>query len=89
MAKSREVQTSKGVHGTTSKDILKKMRKDYLASGQRMTNQLKAFQQGKRVVFTVANTGGDTNKRFIKITGEQLFGGEYRKLPTFQLGTKN
>jgi len=51
------------------------MRSDYLKSGDRIINQLRALQQGKDIVMTIANPNREqTNKRFIKV---KVSGREY------------
>ena len=65
--------TSQGIHSTVSKSIRKAMRRDYMSSGDRFMNQMKALAQGKNVVFTVENPNKEeTNKRFIrqKVSGK-------------------
>jgi hypothetical protein len=60
-------EQSQGIHTGTSKSIRKAMRRDYLASGDRFMNQMKALSQGRDVVFTIENPNKtETNKRFIK-----------------------
>ena len=60
-------ETSQGIHTGTSKSIRKAMRRDYIASGDRFMNQMKALAKGKDVVFTIENPNkAETNKRFIK-----------------------
>ena len=46
-------ETSQGIHSTVSKSIRKAMRRDYMSSGDRFMNQMKALAQGKDVVFTI------------------------------------
>jgi hypothetical protein len=63
----KEQSQSQGIHTGTSKSIRKAMRRDYLASGDRFMNQMKALAQGRDVVFTIENPNkAETNKRFIK-----------------------
>jgi|TARA_R110001592_G_scaffold342937_1_gene633020 hypothetical protein len=60
-------ETSQGIHSTVSKSIRKAMRRDYMSSGDRFMNQMKALSQGRDVVFTIENPNKtETNKRFIK-----------------------
>ena len=48
--------------------ILKQLRQEYLASPDRILNQLKAHRAGKKVMVTIANPNkNQTNKRFIRI----------------------
>ena len=55
-------ETSQGIHSTVSKSIRKAMRRDYMSSGDRFMNQMKALAQGKDVVFTIENP----NKKPVK-----------------------
>lgn len=60
-------ETSAGIHSNVSKSLKKAMRRDYMASGNRFMNQMKALSKGKDVVFTIPNPNAqETNKRFIK-----------------------
>ena len=60
-------ETSQGIHSAVSKSIRKAMRRDYMSSGDRFMNQMKALSQGRDVVFTIENPNKtETNKRFIK-----------------------
>lgn len=64
----RKSQTSKGIHGTVNGSILKELRQEYLASPDRILNQLKAHRAGKKVMVTIPNPNkNQTNKRFIRI----------------------
>jgi len=68
---------SAGVHSNVSKSVRKAMRRDYLDSGQRLANQRKAFSLGKKVMVTIENPNKEeTNKRFIKVPGSQVWGGK-------------
>lgn len=59
--------TSKGERSNVSKSTKKAVRRDYMASGERMLNQLEAIKKGKRVVLTVPNPNkDDTKRRYIK-----------------------
>jgi len=59
--------TSKGQRPNVAKSVTKAVRREYMASGQRMLNQLEAIKKGKRVVLTVANPNkNETNRRYIK-----------------------
>jgi hypothetical protein len=60
-------ETSAGIHTSVSKSLRKAMRRDYMESGDRFMNQMKALGQGKDVVFTIPNPNpAETNKKFIK-----------------------
>ena len=59
--------TSKGQRPNVAKSTKKAVRREYMASGQRMLNQLEAIKRGKRVVLTVPNPDkNDTKRRYIK-----------------------
>ncbi len=59
---------SKGVHSNVSSKVTNALRSEYLQSGDRALNQMKALRQGKDIVVTVANPNKEqTNKKFIKI----------------------
>lgn len=64
---------SQGIHSNVRKDILKDIRREYMASGDRNMNQLRAWKQGKNVVFTIANPNpNQTNRRFIRVNARDL-----------------
>lgn len=66
---------SKGIHSNVNRKITNAMRSEYLQSGERAVNQLRALKQGKDVVMTIANPNKEqTNKRFIKV---KVSGKEY------------
>jgi len=63
----KESTQSAGIHTAVNKSIRKAMRRDYVESGDRFLNQMKALAKGKDVVFTIENPNKtETNKRFIK-----------------------
>lgn len=65
---------SQGIHSNVSKAVRKAMRRDYMASGDRIMNQRLAFKQGKNVVVTVANPNpNETNKRYIRVPANQIW----------------
>ena len=66
---------SQGIHSNVRKDIRNAMRRDYLASGERMMNQIAAWRKGRNVVFTIPNPNpNETNKRFIRVNARDLKG---------------
>lgn len=68
---------SKGAIGT-NKALSKAIRRDYVAKNDPI-NKLNAFTEGRNVVFTIPNPNPkETNKRFVKRTGKELFG-DYRE----------
>lgn len=63
---------SAGVHSNVSKSLRKEMRNDYMNSGDRIVNQMKALRQGKRVMVTISNPNkSETNKPFIRVTAQE------------------
>lgn len=66
--------TSMGVHSNVSSSIKRAARRDYLQSGDRLMNQLKAFRAGKRVMVTIENPNKEeTNKRFIRVEASTVW----------------
>jgi len=66
---------SQGKHSNVSNGVKKAMRKDYLASGERMFNQRAAWAKGKNVVLTIPNPNpNETDKRFIRVNAKDLWG---------------
>ena len=66
---------SQGIHSNVSNGVKKAMRQDYMASGERMSNQRAAWAKGKNVVLTIPNPNpNETNKRFIRIGARDLWG---------------
>lgn len=65
---------SNGVHSGTSSGTKHAIRADYMASPQRLINQMDALRKGKNIALTIENPNREeTNKRFIrvKINGKQ------------------
>ena len=87
---SSKAYTSKGERRSVNKYICKAMRREYMASGARIENQWKAYEQGKRVMITIPNPAGkaESNKPFIRVPMEDIMGSEYRKIPKFQMSGK-
>ena len=76
--RSRATQTSAGIVGqgqnSMGRRISKETRREYMASGDRLYNQLKAFKRGRNVVVTIPNPNtNETNKRFIRVSGKDYF----------------
>jgi hypothetical protein len=66
---------SKGIHSNVNRKVTNAMRSEYLESGDRVLNQLRALKQGKDVVMTIQNPNKEqTNKKFIKV---KVSGREY------------
>jgi hypothetical protein len=72
---------SQGIHSNVNRGILREIRKDYIASGQRIYNQRLAWAAGKNVVLTIENPNKhETNKRFIRVNAKDVWGSpKYRK----------
>jgi len=65
---------SAGIHSNVSKSVRKAMRADYLASGERVINQRRAFDAGKNVMVTIPNPNpNETNKRFIRVNARNVW----------------
>lgn len=65
---------SQGLHSNVSKSIRRAMRADYMASGERLINQRRAFDAGKNVMVTIANPNpNETNKRFIRVNAKDVW----------------
>ena len=56
-----------------SKTTLKEMRREYLKSSERLSNQWDAFQRGKRVMVTIPNPSAksETARPFIRVTAQE------------------
>jgi hypothetical protein len=66
---------SQGIHSNVQRSVLKAMRQDYMASGERMANQRAAWAKGKNVVLTIENPNkNETNKRYIRVSARDLWG---------------
>ncbi len=71
---------SQGIHSNVNRTVLREMRKDYMASGERMFNQRAAWAKGKNVVLTIENPNKhETNKRFIRVAAKDLWGSPKHK----------
>jgi hypothetical protein len=63
---------SAGIHSNVAQSTRRAMRADYVASADRMLNQLDAHRKGKRVMVTIPNPNeSETNKRFIRVTAKE------------------
>jgi hypothetical protein len=64
--------TSAGIHSNVSRTTRRAMRAEYLASGDRAVNQLKAYRKGKNVMVTIPNPNPhETNKPFIRVSAKE------------------
>lgn len=70
---------SQGIHSNVSRKTTNALRKEYLASGERIMNQLKAWQKGKNVVLTIENPNkNDLSRRYIKVNARDVWGSPKR-----------
>ncbi|PCJ96819.1 MAG: hypothetical protein COA52_01010 [Hyphomicrobiales bacterium] len=66
--------TSKGEIGTDTK-LKNSLRRDYIASGNRVLNQRKAWAVGKNVMLTIENPNpNEKNKKYIKVKATDVWG---------------
>jgi hypothetical protein len=66
---------SQGIHSNVSRSVTNAMRREYLASGERIMNQLKAWKKNKNVVLTIENPNkNETNKRYIRVRAHDVWG---------------
>lgn len=66
---------SQGIHSNVDRKISNSMRRDYMASGDRLLNQIAAWKKGRNVVFTIPNPNpNETNKRFVRVNARDLKG---------------
>jgi hypothetical protein len=66
---------SQGIHSNVDRKISNSMRRDYMASGDRLLNQIAAWKRGRNVMFTIPNPNpNETNKRFIRVNARDLKG---------------
>lgn len=69
-------KTSAGIHSNVSRSLKNSMRADYMASSERLVNQLRAFRKGKRVMLTIANPNKDEaakGKAFIRVPASTVW----------------
>ena len=67
--KTRSTYTSKGECKSVSKKIKNSLRKDRPA-GDKLLCQIRAWEKGKKTMVTIENPNkNETNKRFIRIEG--------------------
>lgn len=72
--------TSKGTHSTISNKTKKMLRRsrDY---GDRIESQLAAWSRGRHTMITIENPNSkETNKRFIRVEGNIVFG-PWKRIP--------
>jgi hypothetical protein len=78
MAKGKSSKSSgkqsAGIHSNVDKKIVNAARSEYLVSGDRVLNQLRAHKKGRRVMVTIENPNKtETKKRFIKVPSTTLW----------------
>lgn len=67
-------KVSAGIHSNVSTATKRAMRAAYLASGDRIINQRKAFDAGKNVMLTISNpNSADSSRRFIRVPASQVW----------------
>lgn len=65
---------SAGINSNVARSTRRAMRAEYLASGERVINQLKAFRKGKNVVVTIENPNKEqTNRPFIRVNAKDIW----------------
>ena len=71
---SGKTYTSKGQHSNVSRNITRALRREYMQSGARVLNQLRAFRAGKRVIVTIENPNKeDRGRPFIKVEASTIW----------------
>jgi len=77
---------SKGEVGT-NRAITKERRREYMDNTlARRINQLKAWRAGKNVVLVVENTAKKTNRPFMRVSANELWGSPKRYLMNAKSG---
>jgi len=72
--RKRATQTSKGEHCQKRTAIQKAQRIAYKLSGERTTNQYRAFTLNKNVMLTIPNPDkNNTKERFIKVPAQEVW----------------
>ena len=69
-------KTSAGLHSNVSKTLINSLRRDYMASSERVMNQLKAFKKGKRVMVTMPNPNKEQaakGRAFIRVPASTVW----------------
>lgn len=71
---SGKTYTSSGLYRSVSRKMTNALRSEYLASSNRVANQLRAFRAGKRVMVTIENPNKEErNKRFIRVEASTIW----------------
>lgn len=67
-------KVSAGIHSNVSRKVVNALRADYMASADRIMNQLKAYRQGKRVMLTMDNPNKEAkNKAFVRVPANTVW----------------
>lgn len=67
-------KTSAGVHSNVSRSLVNSLRADYMASSDRLMNQLRAHKKSKRVMVTIENPNkNETHKKFIRVPSTTIW----------------
>ena len=75
---------SKGERDSVAKSTRKIVRRDYLANGPRLVNQIAAWRAGKNVMLTVPNPNKkNTKERMIRISAIDYWG--YPRQPMLKM----
>lgn len=74
MGKKSSGNVSAGLHSNVNKSVRREMRSLYLESGERLLNQRRAFENGKRVMVTIENPNkNETNRQYIRVPANQIW----------------
>lgn len=66
---------SQGIHSNVSRSVTNALRREYMASSERIMNQLAAWKKNKNVVLTIENPNkNETHKRFIRVRAHDVWG---------------
>lgn len=71
--RSRTKYTSKGQRPNVSSSLLKLVSRETSDAAKEL-NKIEAWKLGRNPWITIANIGGPTNKRFIKVRSNDYFG---------------
>ena len=65
---------SAGLHSNLTQGMVNAIRRDYMNTSERITNQLAAFRAGKNVVVTMENPNkNETNKKYIRVNARDVW----------------
>lgn len=70
---SGKTYTSSGKHSNVKQSILRDVRAERIALGEREINKLRAFRAGKRVMITIKNPENDPSRLFIRVPAETVW----------------